>query len=59
MIWLIILIPLFIIGGIAVYFEKRTGMTPPESTDKQLDKLAEIKAQQRKDMGGGNNSGYN
>ncbi|SEN94039.1 hypothetical protein SAMN05192533_1293 [Mesobacillus persicus] len=56
MIWLVILIPVLLIGGIAVYFEKKTGMTPPEgSTDKQIDKMAEVKAQTRKDMGGGNN----
>jgi hypothetical protein len=55
MIWLIILAPIVVIGGIAVYFEKKSGMVPPEgSTDKQLDKMAEVKAQTRKDHGGTN-----
>jgi hypothetical protein len=55
MIWLILLTPVVVIGAIAVYFEKKSGMVPPEgSTDKQLDKMAEVKAQTRKDFGGTN-----
>lgn len=30
MIWLYILMPVFILGGIAVYFGKKSGMTPPD-----------------------------
>jgi len=55
MLWLYILAPVVIIGAIAVYFEKKSGMVPPEgSTDKQLDKMAEVDAQTRKDFGGSN-----
>ncbi|MBY0098071.1 hypothetical protein [Mesobacillus maritimus] len=55
MLWLIILAPVVLIGAIAVYFEKKSGMVPPEgSTDKQLDKMAEVDAQTRKDFGGSN-----
>lgn len=35
-IWLYLLIPVVIIGGIAVYLEKKSGMTPPD------EKLGEI-----------------
>ena len=44
MIWLYFLIPVVVIGGIAIYFEKKSGMTPPEES-KQRDKLAEVKKQ--------------
>ena len=30
MIWLYILIPVVILGGIAIYFEKKSGATPPD-----------------------------
>jgi len=59
MIWLILLTPVVIIVAIAVYFEKKSGMAPPEgSTDKQIDKLAELKQQTRKDFDGGNSGPY-
>ena len=41
MIWLYILIPVFIIGGIAIYFEKKSGMIPPDE-NKQAEKLGEV-----------------
>ncbi|MGM7721575.1 hypothetical protein [uncultured Metabacillus sp.] len=41
MIWLYMLIPVVIIGGIAVYFERKSGMTPPDETI-QDEKLGEI-----------------
>ena len=44
MIWLYFLIPVVVIGGIAIYFEKKSGMTPPVES-KQRDKLAEVKKQ--------------
>ncbi|MEH7333043.1 hypothetical protein V7161_10425 [Neobacillus drentensis] len=30
MIWLYILMPVFILGGIAIYFDKRSGSNPPD-----------------------------
>ncbi|WP_165976380.1 hypothetical protein [Bacillus salipaludis] len=36
MIWLILLTPFVILGGIAVYFDKKYGSTPPDES-----KLAE------------------
>lgn len=39
MIWLFILSPVIILGGIAIYFEKKSGMTPDES--KLSDRLEE------------------
>ena len=41
MIWLYILIPVVIIGGIAVYFEKKSGMIPPDENI-QSEKLGEV-----------------
>ncbi|MBO1514176.1 hypothetical protein [Metabacillus bambusae] len=41
MIWLYFLIPVVIIGGIAIYFEKKSGMTPPDE-NKQAEKLGEV-----------------
>ncbi|KKI88918.1 hypothetical protein WQ54_28775 [Bacillus sp. SA1-12] len=41
MIWLYLLIPIVIIGGIAVYLEKRSGMTPPDENI-QAEKLGEV-----------------
>ncbi|MEN0658982.1 MAG: hypothetical protein WAW77_08720 [Caldibacillus thermoamylovorans] len=53
MIWLYLLIPVFLIGGIAIYFEKKSGMTPPtDATEKQIDKLAEMKSQQENNQNG-------
>ncbi|APH06061.1 hypothetical protein [Bacillus weihaiensis] len=46
MIWLYFFIPLIIIGGIAVYFEKRSGMTKPNE-DKQADHLGEVQRHNR------------
>ncbi|WP_154665516.1 hypothetical protein [Bacillus andreraoultii] len=44
MIWVYLLIPVIIIGGIAVYFEKKSGMKPPTKVrEKQIDKIAENK----------------
>lgn len=40
-IWLYLLIPVVIIGGIAVYLEKKSGMTPPDENI-QDEKLGEI-----------------
>lgn len=44
MIWLYLLIPIVVIGGIAVYFEKKAGMIPPDE-NKQIDQLAEVTKQ--------------
>ncbi|WP_179884975.1 hypothetical protein [Bacillus sp. AFS015802] len=33
MIWLFILIPIMVVAGIAIYLEKKSGMTPPEVTE--------------------------
>ncbi len=41
MIWLYFLIPVVIIGGIAIYFEKKSGMTPPDENI-QAEKLGEV-----------------
>lgn len=41
MIWLFFLIPVVIIGGIAIYFEKKSGMTPPDENN-QAEKLGEV-----------------
>ncbi|MBM7602651.1 hypothetical protein JOC75_000621 [Metabacillus crassostreae] len=41
MIWLFLLIPVVIIGSIAVYFEKKSGMTQPDE-NKQADQLGEV-----------------
>ncbi|MFC0273739.1 hypothetical protein ACFFIX_20340 [Metabacillus herbersteinensis] len=41
MIWIYILIPVVIIGGIAVYFEKKSGMTTPNE-NKQADNLGKV-----------------
>ena len=41
MIWLYMLIPIVLIGGIAVYFEKKSGMIPPDE-NKQAEKLGEV-----------------
>ncbi|QNF29859.1 MULTISPECIES: hypothetical protein [Metabacillus] len=41
MIWLYLLIPVVILGGIAVYFEKKSGMTPPDENN-QAEKLGEV-----------------
>ncbi|MEQ2528390.1 hypothetical protein WMO40_17020 [Bacillaceae bacterium CLA-AA-H227] len=41
MIWLYISIPVVIIGGIAIYFEKKSGMAPPDES-KQAEKLGEV-----------------
>ena len=41
MIWLFILIPVLIIGAIAIYFEKKSGMTPPNENI-QDEKLGEV-----------------
>jgi hypothetical protein len=30
MIWLYIFLPVIILGGIAIYFEKKSGATPPD-----------------------------
>ncbi|HZH60000.1 MAG TPA: hypothetical protein VEY70_10565 [Metabacillus sp.] len=45
MIWLFLLIPI-IIGAIAVYFDKKSGMVPPDE-NKQADKLGEVITQNR------------
>lgn len=44
MIWLYMLIPVFIIGGIAIYFEKKSGMTTPNEL-KQAEMLGEVTQQ--------------
>ncbi len=41
MIWLYFLLPVVIIGGIAVYFEKKSGMTQPDE-NKQSEILGEV-----------------
>ncbi|WP_449620428.1 hypothetical protein [Robertmurraya sp. Marseille-Q9965] len=41
MIWFCILIPVVIIGGIVIYFEKKSGMVPPDES-KQAEKLGEV-----------------
>ncbi|MBD1383118.1 hypothetical protein [Metabacillus arenae] len=41
MIWLYILIPVVIIGGIAVYFEKKSGMATPDESE-QAEQLGEV-----------------
>ncbi|MBY0147491.1 hypothetical protein [Neobacillus niacini] len=41
MIWLYMLIPVVLIGGIAVYFEKKTGMSIPNE-DIQREKMGEV-----------------
>lgn len=41
MIWLFLLIPVVVIGSIAVYFEKKSGITQPDET-KQADHLGEV-----------------
>lgn len=41
MIWLYLLIPVVILGGIAIYFDKRSGMTPPDENF-QDEKLGEV-----------------
>ncbi|WP_158595106.1 hypothetical protein [Oceanobacillus piezotolerans] len=41
MLWLVILSPLLIIGVIAVYFEKKSGMQPPDGS-KQKDNLVQV-----------------
>lgn len=41
MIWLYILIAVIILGAVAVYFDKKSGMTPPDETI-QDEKLGEI-----------------
>ncbi|WP_175639037.1 hypothetical protein [Metabacillus schmidteae] len=41
MIWLYLLIPVVILGGIAIYFDKRSGMTPPDEHI-QDEKLGEV-----------------
>ncbi len=44
MIWLYIFIPVVIIGGIAVYLEKKSGMTPADENI-QDEKLGEVISQ--------------
>ncbi|CAM4031092.1 hypothetical protein [Mesobacillus zeae] len=44
MIWLYMLIPVFIVGGIAIYFEKKSGMTTPDE-HKQAEMLGEVTQQ--------------
>jgi hypothetical protein len=44
MIWLYILLPVFIIGGIAIYFEKKSGMSLPDENI-QDEKLGEVSNQ--------------
>ncbi|WP_158591817.1 hypothetical protein [Oceanobacillus halophilus] len=51
MFWLYIFIPIAVIGGIAVYFEKKTGMKRPDE-DKQKDKLIEVLNQNNKNQRG-------
>ncbi|WP_156288586.1 hypothetical protein [Oceanobacillus salinisoli] len=51
MFWLYIIIPIAIIGGIAVYFEKKSGMTPPDE-NKQKDHLVQVLNQNEKNMRG-------
>jgi|GEM_PF-1378114 len=51
MIWIYILIPVVIIGGIAVYFEKKSGMIPPDENN-QAEKLGEITTQNRMNSNG-------
>ncbi|WP_157951014.1 hypothetical protein [Peribacillus acanthi] len=41
MIWIYILTPVIIIAGIAIYFEKKSGMTPPDENI-QAEKLGEV-----------------
>lgn len=33
MIWLFILIPIILVAGMAIYFEKKSGMTSPDLTE--------------------------
>lgn len=51
MIWLYLLIPVAIIGGIAVYFEKKSGMTQPDE-NKQADNLGEVLKHNRINING-------
>lgn len=51
MIWLYLLIPVVIIGGIAIYYEKKTGMTIPDENI-QAAKLGEIVRHNSKGPGG-------
>ncbi|MEI2664151.1 hypothetical protein B0G93_102369 [Bacillus sp. V-88] len=36
MIWLFILIPIILVAGIAIYLEKKSGMTPPDLTEQAM-----------------------
>ncbi|MFD1850632.1 hypothetical protein [Oceanobacillus bengalensis] len=51
MFWLYILIPIVVIGGIAVYIEKKSGMSVPDE-DKQKDKLFQVLSQNDKNTRG-------
>jgi hypothetical protein len=41
MIWIIMLIPVVIVGGIAIFYEKKSGMTIPDENI-QREKLGEV-----------------
>lgn len=51
MIWLYFLVPIGIIGGIAIYFEKKSGMTAPDE-NKQAEKVGEVLNQNGNHPGG-------
>ncbi|MCM3164366.1 MULTISPECIES: hypothetical protein [Bacillaceae] len=51
MIWLYFLVPIVIIGGITVYFEKKSGMTKPNE-NKQADNLGEVLKHNRINING-------
>ena len=44
MIWLYILTPVVLLGGIAVYFDRKSGSIPPDETV-QDEKLGEVYSQ--------------
>jgi len=50
-IWLYFLVPIVIIGGITVYFEKKSGMTKPNE-NKQADNLGEVLKHNRINING-------
>ena len=40
MIWIYVFLPVILLSGIAIYLEKRSGMTPPDE-NKKVEKLEE------------------
>lgn len=47
MIWFYLLIPVLILGSLAIFFEKKSGMSPTsKTTDEQIDNMAKNKNQE-------------